>query len=68
MNPYQTPRSRPRPSGLATSEEGRRIRRNRAIAMVLIMLVGIAIIVWDFLRPARSTTPADATQPADGRR
>ena len=64
MNPHQPP-ARPRNNGLERSAQERRVVRNRRIVMVVILLVGVGIVVWDFLRPARPA-PAKPAPSSNG--
>lgn len=67
MTPTQAPLPRPR-SGLAALQAERRSRRNRRLVMAAIVLVGLAVILWDFLRPPRPPAAKPADPPAESRR
>jgi hypothetical protein len=43
------------------------MRRNRRLVMLLIILLGLGVIVWDFFRPPRpaGVKPGGAPPPAD---
>lgn len=70
MNPVQPPRTRPRSTSPTMSDEERRIRRGRWLVGLAIVLIGLAIIVWDFLRPPRTAVGKPPVPPAatDGQR
>ena len=67
MTSTQAPLPRPRPA-LAALQAERRSRRNRRIIMAVILLLGLAVIMWDFLRPPRPPAAKPASPTIEGQR